>query len=69
MSLTKRVLKQRQFPEDEGCRDERLVSSRNKRNRYFTKLEKVIPYHTSRHLCMLDIFHLKDIKHQNSMSY
>ena len=42
MSLTKRVSKQRQFPEDEGCIDERLVSSRSTRNRYLTKLEKVI---------------------------
>ena len=42
MSLTKRVLKQWQFPEDEGYRDKRLVSSRSKRNRYLTKLENVI---------------------------
>ena len=42
MSLTKRVLKQRLFPEDEGYRYEGLVSSRSKKNRYLTKLEKVI---------------------------
>ena len=42
MSLTKRVSKQRQFREDEGYRDESLVISRSKRNRYVTKLEKVI---------------------------
>ena len=42
MSLTKRVLKQHQFPEDKGYRDELSVSSRSKRNRYLTKLEKVI---------------------------
>ena len=36
------MLKQRHFPEDEGYRDERLVSSRSKRNRYLTKLEKVM---------------------------
>ena len=55
MSLTKRVLKQREFPEDKGYRDERLVSSRSKRNRYLTKLEKVIKIVTDLTDCKRDI--------------
>ena len=55
MSLTKRVLKQHQFPEDEGYRDEHLVSSRSKRNRYLTKLEKVIKIVTDLIDCNRDI--------------
>ena len=42
------------------------------RNRQVNHLLAVVPnqnpYHTSHHLCILNIFHLKDVKHQNSMS-
>ena len=49
------MLKQREFPEDKGYRDERLVSSRSKRNRYLTKLEKVIEIVTDLTDCNRDI--------------
>ena len=42
MSLNKRESKPRQFPEEEGYRDEHLVISRNKRKKHVTKLDKVI---------------------------
>ena len=54
-SLTKIMSKQRQFPEDEGYRDEHLVSSRNKKNRYLTKLEKAIKTVTDLIDCNRDI--------------
>ena len=47
--------KQRQFPEGEGFRDERLVIRRSKRNRYVTKLEKVIKTVTDLNDCNRDI--------------
>ena len=55
MSLTKKVLKQRQFPEDEACRNECLVNSRSERNRCLTKLEKVTKIVTDLIGCNRDI--------------
>ena len=48
------MLKHCHFPEDEGYRDERLVSSRSKRNRYLTKLEKVMKIVTDLNDCNRD---------------
>ena len=47
--------KQRQFPEDKDYRGKRLVSSTSKRNRYITKLEKVIKTVTDLTDCNRDI--------------
>ena len=41
-NANKREVRPRQFPEEEGYRNERLVNSKNKRKRYITKLNKTI---------------------------